>query len=114
MQCTNRKELTATVTNQKECQGHCVQYSKCKGIAYSHNHDFMDKCRICENIDLESAKNDFGFYERAGNVQRYALKLIYVLRQDLKYQCLYTYSFHPTNSQRQSKNARKNSRLGNF
>ena len=80
MQCTNRKELTATVTNQKECQENCVQYSQCIGIVYSHKFDLMNKCKVCENENMEAATDGYGFYKNAGNVQGYALTFCYTSR----------------------------------
>ena len=57
------------VTNQQECEVKCLQALKCVGIFYSYKFDKGSLCGICKNDILVSARNEYGFYRRPGNMK---------------------------------------------
>ena len=42
----------------------------------------MNKCKVCENNNMEAATDGYGFYKNAGNVQGYALTFFYTSRSN--------------------------------
>ena len=63
--CPN-SNFHSTYMSQVACQDLCEQYLGCVGISYSH----VDRgCYTCKDSILQTAKNDYGFYESPGNKQ---------------------------------------------
>lgn len=71
MYCPN-SIVVENVANQGECQLKCVTVTSCVGICYSHRDTSNRICYLCNDDDLKSSSNNFGFYRRNSKNKVYA------------------------------------------
>ena len=63
------------VSSQAECQNICIKDLECVGYSYSKKIGSTEYCLICRDIKLDTASNNFGFYERQGIAELYCQNL---------------------------------------